>query len=100
MESIAKSLERYVPIPPQNDEKKGKRGITNKRQWVLKQFEDEINRERMGTKFKPIKGNHLAVKLSHKNVFELEQFLSTCRDYKNRKGSFNKAFFGSLKVEK
>lgn len=73
--------------------------ITNERQSVIKEFVDEINKERTGTKWKPITPRAVAVKLGHiKDIKDLYYFLSVCRDYKNRNGSFSKCFFGSLKT--
>lgn len=75
--------------------------ITNERQAILKMFEDEINKERINTKYKPITGRAVAMKCSHlKDNFTLYYFHSQCLDYKNRKGSFSKCFFGSLKINK
>lgn len=73
--------------------------ITNERQFVISQFQEEINKERLGTKWKIITGKATAMKLSHiKDLSTLYFFLSECRDYKVRNGSFSKRFFGSLKV--
>lgn len=70
--------------------------ITNERQAVIKEFVDEINKERIGTKWKPITPKAVAIKLGMlKSNRELYEFLSECRDYKNRNGSFGKRFFGS-----
>ena len=89
-----------------------KKSTLNKRSLILKEFETEINneRERLGwgyyvgkkwTKTIPITGKELAIRLAHvKDTEELFYFLSKCRDYKNRQGSFQKAFFGSLKLDK
>src|SRR5574343_2112335 len=71
--------------------------ITNERQAVISDFVEEINAERIGTKWKPITPRAVAIKLSHVDLDDLYAFLSMCRDYKNRKGSFSKAFFGALK---
>lgn len=73
--------------------------ISSERQMVLKEFVDEINKERIGTTWKPITGKAVAMKLSHvKSLQDLYYFLSNCRDYKARNGNFSKCFFGSLKV--
>jgi hypothetical protein len=71
--------------------------ISNKRQSILKEFVDEINTERLGTSWKPVGARTVAIKLAHLTEFDLFYFLSVCRDYKKRKGSFSKCFFGSLK---
>lgn len=71
--------------------------ITNKRQYILSQFVEEINKERCGTKFKAVYPKVVALKTSHLKLEDLEYFFSICADYKNRCGSFSKAFFGMLK---
>jgi len=71
--------------------------ITNKRQYILSLFVEEINNERKGTKWKPIYPKVVALKTAHLKVPDLEHFYSTCLDYKNRKGSFSRCFFGALK---
>lgn len=76
------------------------RKFKTERQYVLSQFVDEINKERLGTSYKPITGRYVAVKLAHiKDMHTLYWFLSECKDSKNRNGSFSKRFFGSLKVQ-
>lgn len=73
--------------------------ITNERQDIIRQFLEEINKERIGTKYKQLTGRAVAMKVSHlKDNSTLYYFLSQCKDYKNRNGSFSKYFFGSLKV--
>lgn len=80
-------------------DKSQKSRITNERQDILSQFLTEINKERIGTKFKLMTGRGVAMKLSHlKDNTTLYYFLSECKDYKNRNGSFSKYFFGALKV--
>lgn len=77
-----------------------KKKTLNERQDILRQFLEEINKERIGTKFKPITGRAVAMKLSHlKDNHTLYFFLSQCKDYKNRNKSFSKYFFGALKVK-
>lgn len=72
----------------------------SERNSIITQFLEEINKERIGTKFKPMTGRGVAIKLgSIKTNFELYQFLSECRDYKNRHGSFGKRFFGGGKIK-
>lgn len=78
---------------------KEKSKITSERQDILRQFQEEINKERIGTKYKPMTGRGIAMKLAHvKDKHTLYYFLSECKDYKNRNGSFSKYFFGRLKV--
>lgn len=84
-----------------------KSNITNERQAVIKEFVDEINKERPA-KYKDGNGKiktlpvltarAVAIKLGHiKEIQDLYHFLSVCKDYRNRNGSFSKCFFGSLK---
>jgi hypothetical protein len=79
----------------------------NKRGFIIQQFVDEINKERPCTFMKNgkkvklglINPRAVAIKLSHiKSEFDLMFFLSECKDYKNRNGSFSKRFFGSIRV--
>jgi hypothetical protein len=80
---------------------KKKRGITSERQSIVKMFVDEINKEREGTEFKPVTGRGIAFKLTLlKTNQELYAFLSECKDYQRRNGSFGKRFFGGGKVKK
>lgn len=72
----------------------------SERACVIKEFVEEINRERVGTKFNPITGRVVAIKLGHiKDIQHLYRFLSQARDYKNRQKSFSKYFFGALKTK-
>lgn len=74
--------------------------ITNERQDIIRQFVEEINKERIGTKFKPLTGRAVAIKLGMiKTNQGLYEFFSICRDYKNRNGSFGKRFWGALKIK-
>ena len=73
--------------------------ITNERQEIIYKFTEAINNERYGTKYKPMTGKAVACKLGHlKDNATLYYFLSQCKDYQNRHGSFSKYFFGALKV--
>lgn len=71
--------------------------ITNKRQYVLSLILEEINKERAGTKWKPITPAYLGVKLSHLSEFDLWHMLSVGKDYKERGKPFGMYLFGSLK---
>ncbi len=88
MNSIS-SLLNYTPVPSK---------IVNERQDILAQLLEEINRERIGTKWKPLTGRAIAIKVSHIPTKDLYYILSVGKDYKSRNGSFSKYFFGSLKV--
>jgi len=79
--------------------KQKKRGGGGERATIVKEFVDEINSER-GTKMKPLTPRYIAVKLGIlKTNQELYEFLSECRDYKKRNGSFGKRFFGGFKIK-
>ena len=71
--------------------------ISNKRQTLIKEFVENLNIEREGTKYKPLTSRVVAIKLGHLSEFDLEAFLSMAKDYKNRKGSFSKYYWGTLK---
>lgn len=78
-----------------------KKGPGSERAEIISQFVDEINKEREGTKWKPVTARSVAIQLSPiKNNWELYNWLSQCRDYKNRKGSFGKIYFGALDLKK
>ena len=67
---------------------------------LIDQFRHEINIERIKTKYKPM--TFMAVKMKlyaiMNNTQALHEYLSECKDYKNRNGSFSKRFFGGLKA--
>lgn len=71
---------------------------TSERAETIKEFVDAINAERVNTKFKKISPRLVAIKLAHLKQEDLYYFLSVCKDYRVRNGSFSKAFFGMLKV--
>lgn len=68
------------------------------RNLILKDILEIVNSERVNTKYKPLTGRALAIKTSHIPTKDLYYVLSVGKDYKNRKGSFSKFFFGSIKV--
>ena len=73
----------------------------SERASIIQMFVDEINAEREGTKWKPVTGRSVAIQLSClKTNFELYNWLSQCRDYKNRHGSFGKIYYGALDLKK
>ena len=74
--------------------------LLNERNLVLKDILDIINSERVNTKYKPLTGRGLGIKLAHVETKDLYYVLSVGKDYKARNGSFSKYLFGSLKVKK
>lgn len=66
----------------------------------IKEITDLINKERVGTKFKPITPKFVAIKTAHlKTNQDFHYLISVGKDSKRRGGSFSKVFFGSLKVK-
>ena len=64
---------------------------------LIQEFQKEVNLERPRLKQLPFVA--IRIKLSHLNEESLRTFMNQCKDYKNRKGSFSKCFFGALKVK-
>ena len=66
---------------------------------LIEEFKTELNRERTGTKWEPLTFIAVRTKLAAiaNDADELRRFLSECRDYKNRNGSFGKLFFAKLR---
>jgi hypothetical protein len=79
------------------EKKADKKAINNRRAFILSQIVDEINKERLGTKYPIVKPKMIAIKTSHLGVEELDWFHHNCLEYKQRNGSYSKFFFGSLK---
>ncbi len=71
--------------------------IVNERQAIIAEFVERINKERIGTRWKPVTGKGIAMKLSHLKKDDLLYFLSEC---KSARCGFGSAFFGSLKIHK
>lgn len=82
-----------------NNEKELTKQCNSERSDVIRQFVEEINKERIGTKYKPLSPKAVAIKLSYLKLQDLYTFLSLCKDYKNRQQSFSKYFFGALKIK-
>lgn len=108
---------------------KPKTKITSQRQTIIKEFFDELTLERKYDNWrrfrgvnrvrcskgiqplsaeqfknhemflKPLTARFVAVKLAKLSESDLYYFLSECRDYKNRNGSFSKMFFGAQKLK-
>lgn len=84
------------------------RKTINPRSLLIEKFVKEINQERKGTKFNPVTGAQIAVKVSHMNMESLQYLYSICLSSKNRKvktdqgwkpGSFSKCFYLELKIK-
>ena len=78
-------------ILPERQETK----ITNERQAIIKDILDEINKERVGTEWKPITAKAVAMKVAHLSTNDLRYFFSVCK----KADHFGKCFFGRLKVK-
>ena len=74
--------------------KKENTKITNKRQFVLSEILQKLNKQREGTVYKPITPKTLAMKIAHVKTPDLEIFHYQCEKSKN----YSKCFFGRLKV--
>lgn len=70
----------------------------SQREDILKKFFDEIDKEREGTKWKPINRRLYSIKLNtaFKSLWDLERFYAECEDYS---GPFSKRFFGGFKEQ-
>jgi hypothetical protein len=79
------------------EKKADKKAINNRRAYLISLMVDEINKDRIGTKFPAIKPKAVAIKTSHLGISELDWFHHNCLEYKQRNGSYSKFFFGSLK---
>jgi len=68
---------------------------------IISQFVDEINKERINTKYPKVSYMQIYTKLGaiNKDKFALNVFLSECRDYKRRNGSFGKLFYAKTKTK-
>ena len=90
------SIGQYALVKYEKKEKKKRGG--GERATIVKEFIDEINSERKHEKLKPLTDTYVAVKLGIlKSNQDLYEFLSECKDYKKRNGSFGKRFFGGFK---
>ncbi len=68
--------------------------ITGERQELIQRFVDVINRERVGTAFKPVSWKQINGLLGHvKRLSDLYWFFKECEQGE----SFSKKFFGILK---
>ena len=76
---------------------KPKSTITNQRQDFTKKFVEEINKQREGTKYKPVTGQAIAIKLGHVKTEDLYAFYKVCKSNKGKTG-FSGAFFAKLKA--
>ena len=87
MQPISKLI--HVPKPTTK--------ATSERAELIGYFADSVNKERKGTKYKPVSYAFIATKLSHLSKFDLYHLKRTLEDYQQRGNSFSKGFFGSLK---
>lgn len=68
---------------------------------IISEFMNEINLERIGTKFRKVNFMSVRTKLEAiaNNKQAMREFLSNCKDSKSRSGSFSKCFYGALKIK-
>lgn len=69
------------------------------RESLINEFIERINKERIGTKYKPVTAKGIALKINMnpflKQSWQLESFLKQCK----RAKSFGSCFYGSLKIK-
>lgn len=90
IESIA--LFTRMPASKESGEKVGY-GIRNERDEIISNMQERINKEREGTKWKPLSVRAVVMKVSHLKGFELNWFYCECC----KAESFGRYFFGKLK---
>lgn len=73
--------------------KKPVKSSRSERAELIGQFLDRLNKDRLGTKFKPLTASRLGFMLCHMSVKELYLFLGQCKDAKH----FSKYFFWRFK---
>jgi len=76
--------------------KEVKSTITNERADLVRQFLEALNRERLGSPYKPLTARGVAVKVGHIPTQDLYYFLKKCQEAR----SFGECFFYQLKVKK
>jgi len=70
------------------------------REELLEKFKDELNTERIGSKYRPVSMGQLRRKLQPLSEFDLHAFFSQCKDYQRRNGSFGRYFWWAIKIKK
>ena len=74
----------------------GKSKATSQRATIIEDITKEINKEREGTKWKPLTGRGVAMKVAHlKDTQDIYFLYSKCKKAK----SFGACFFGELRVK-
>lgn len=66
---------------------------------LLTEIVNEINKERVNTKFKPLSIKLLAIKLGHIPTSHLYFLKSEALDYRNRGKSYGQYVFGAIKTK-
>lgn len=69
--------------------------IRSERDEILQKFIDRLNQARIGTKYKPLSGRAVAIKVSHIPTSDLHAFYRQCEQAK----SFSAYFFWALKAQ-
>jgi hypothetical protein len=86
MKSLFETLKDY----------KVERRKTNPRSDLIKSFQQQLNREGFDIPWIGVN-----MKLIHiKDYDHLKDFYKKCLEYKSKKGSFSRCFFGALKIKK
>jgi hypothetical protein len=70
----------------------------SERAQLLEEMLAIVNIERLNTKWKPMSPKLFAIKMSHLNISDLYYTHSVSKDSKNRRGSYSKYLWWSIKV--
>ncbi len=65
------------------------------RESLIEEIRAAINKERVGTKYKPMTHMGIKLKVKHLSDFDLSWHMQECK----KANSFSRCFFGRLKVE-
>jgi hypothetical protein len=68
--------------------------IVNERQYIIQDIVDRINKERVGTKWKPVTWTQINGLLRNKKDFQLNLFYCECK----KRSEFGKYFFWAVKI--
>lgn len=92
MENI-KDIVRNFQKPPKQQKRTTERGE------VIKYFQEGVNAERDGKKYRKLPFGYFAMKLTGLKQPDLYYLKSVCDDARRRGQSFAKTFFGSLRAK-
>lgn len=91
MEPISNLFGQKVTPPSPQNRRRTERGD------LIGYFTDEVNRERLGTKYEPLTTAFIASRLCHLKNPDLYYLKSVCEDARRRGYSFSKRFWWEIK---